>query len=116
MSNLVNLKELDFSENNVSDISPLSSLVNLEDLDFKDNLVSDISALEPLIKLKELNFEKNQVSDILPLVRNTGLGNSDEIDMRYNKFDLSPGSKDMQDIDTLISRGVKVKYDPQRNL
>ncbi len=116
LSNLVNLKELDFSENKVSDISALSSLINLEELDFEDNLVSDISVLESLIKLKELDFEKNQVSDISPLVRNTGLGNGDEVDMRYNKLDLSTGSKNMQDINTLISRGVKVKYNPQRNL
>jgi len=30
--------------------------------------------------------------------------------MRWNVLDLTPGSDDMQDIETLIARGVEVNY------
>ena len=116
LANLINLEELDFEKNKVTDISPLSKLIKLKELEFEYNQVSDISVLVNLIKLKELDFSNNKVSDISALVNNTGINTGDEVDMRYNYLDLSAGSKDMQDINTLISRGVKVNYNPQRNL
>ena len=111
---LINLEELDFEKNKVSDISPLSNLTKLKELEFEHNQVSDISALANLVMLRELDFSNNNVTDISPLVSNTGIGSGDEIDMRYNYLDLTAGSKNMQDITTLINRGVQVKYSPQR--
>jgi len=35
--------------------------------------------------------------------------------MSNNYLDLTEGSQNMQDIETLISRGVIVGYEPQRN-
>jgi len=115
LANLINLEELGFENNNVKDISPLSKLTKLRELEFEHNDVSDISVLANLTRLKELDFNNNKVSDISALVNNIGINAGDEVDMRYNYLDLSEGSKNMQDINTLISRGVKVKYIPQKN-
>ncbi len=113
LANLINLEELGFEKNKVKDISPLSKLTKLKELEFEYNDVSDISVLANLTRLKELDFSNNKVTDISALVNNTGINIGDEIDMRYNLLDLSEGSKNMQDINTLINRGVKVKYIPQ---
>jgi Leucine-rich repeat (LRR) protein len=116
LSNLTNLKWLYFSENQVSDLSPLSNLTNLKSLYFSENQVSDLSPLSNLTNLKSLGFSYNQVSNISPLVRNTGFGSGDSyyINMRNNYLDLTEGSQNMKDINTLISRGVTVDYRPQR--
>jgi hypothetical protein len=55
-------------------------------------------------------LNNNQISDISPLVRNTGLGKGELVELRNNPLDLSPGSDDMQNIETLRSRGVIVRY------
>jgi hypothetical protein len=57
-----------------------------------------------------LNLEDNKINDISPLVSNTGLGEGDAVSLENNLLDLSPGSDDMQNIQILQSRGVKVYY------
>ena len=42
-----------------------------------------------------------------------GIGSGDSIFMRRNFLDLTPGSQDMENINTLISRGCEVDYYPQ---
>jgi len=78
------------------------------------NEVSDISILANLINLERLYFRDNEVSDISPLVENDGFGAGNFIDMRENQLDLTEGSKDMQNINTLIDREVDVEYQPQK--
>ena len=110
LSNLTNLDRLWYGNNQVSDISVLQNLTNLQELLFYNNQVSDISALENLTNLHDLDFKGNQVSDISALVENEGFGPGDKIVMRYNSLDLTEGSQNRKDIDTLISRGVGVYY------
>ena len=47
------------------------------------------------------------------MVENDGFGSGDHIDMRWNELDLTSGSEDMNNINTLIDRGVNVMYEPQ---
>lgn len=61
------LKSLDFSGNQVSDLTPLGVLDSLEDLFFTDNKVSKLDTLQYLHSLKTLDFSKNKVSDLSPL-------------------------------------------------
>ena len=72
--------------------------------------IIDISVLQNITSLVELLLSSNQVSDIAPLVANTGLGSGDEVWLANNNLDLTPGSDDMNDIQTLQSRGVMVHY------
>ena len=116
LQNLTNLQQLSFPGNQeASDISALQNLTNLSYLDFRGNQVSDISVLENLTNLWYLDFSNNQVSDISALVNNEGFGPGDSIRMNHNYLDLTEGSQDMQDIETLINRGVEVDYEPQSN-
>jgi len=55
------------------------------------------------------------VTDISALVKNEGLGHGCHINMCHNYLDLTEGSQDMQDINTLINRGVEVDYEQQSN-
>jgi Leucine-rich repeat (LRR) protein len=102
LANLFNLHTLSLSNNNVSDIQSLANLVNMEWLDLSNNRISDIG---PLANLKWFILNNNQISDISPLVNNAGLGNGEMVELRNNPLDLSPGSDDMQNIETLRSRG-----------
>jgi formylglycine-generating enzyme required for sulfatase activity len=113
LQNLTNLVHLDFYDNQVSNLTPLQNLTNLQELYFGINQVSDITPLQNLTNLTSLYFQNNQVSDIVPLVNNAGIGTDDSLEMRYNNLDLTPGSKDMENINTLISRGCTVYYYPQ---
>ena len=61
------LKSLDFSGNQVSDLTPLGVLDSLEDLFFTDNKVSKLDTLQYLHSLKTLDFSNNKVSDLTPL-------------------------------------------------
>ncbi len=114
LQNLTNLESLSFDINPVTSLTPLQNLTNLEWLYFDNSQVTSLTPLQNLTNLKWLYFDNNQVSNISPLVANPGLGNGDYLYMRYNYLDLTPGSQNRQDIDTLISRGCTVYYDPQR--
>jgi len=116
LANLVNLDYLNLSNNQISDISVLTNLNNLRYLDLQNNQINDISALTNLNNLQELYLSNNQISDITPLITNSwsgGLGQWDTISLELNYLDLASGSKALTDVQTLISNGVKVSYEPQ---
>jgi len=115
LQNLTNLQYLSFSNNQVTSLTPLQNLTNLVYLDFSNNQVTTLTPLQNLTNLQYLYFYNNQVSDITPLVNNPGIGSGDNVDMRYNYLDLTPGSQNMQDINTLLSRGCTVSYYPQNS-
>jgi Leucine-rich repeat (LRR) protein len=115
LSGLTNLALLDLTSNQIADISALSGLTNLTELRLNSNQIADISALSGLTNLTYLNLNNNQITDIGPLVDNSGIDSGNYVDIRYNYLDLSAGSQDMSDIDTLIGRGAIVHYEPQNN-
>jgi hypothetical protein len=113
LEGLMSIEFLGLGENEISDISVLAGLTNIRQLGIWRNKISDISAIAGLTNLEHLDAVVNEISDISPLVANSGLGDGDSIDVRCNQLDLSPGSDAMQDINTLIQRGVSVTYKPQ---
>lgn len=58
---------LGLSNNQISDISPLSALTYLESLNLNGNGVSDLTPLAGLVNLNTLQLNNNQVNDISPL-------------------------------------------------
>ena len=114
LSTLSSLTELWLSRNSITDIGALAGLSNLIRLQLFGNEIVDISALSGLTNLTWLRFRSNQVVDLTPLVGNAGIGSGDDVDVRWNHLDLTPGSTDMQDIDILLGRGVSLEYDPQK--
>ena len=88
IASLTKLTSLELAQNDITDISPLTSLTNLTFLRIQDNLVTDISPLAGLTKLTELNLWLNEISDISPLAALTDLT---KINLTSNKIsDLSP--------------------------
>lgn len=110
LSGLTNLRELDLSGNQISDLTPLAKLTNLTELQLSRNQISDLRPLAGLTNLTELDLGWNEISDIAVLVSNSGCGSGDYIEICENYLDLTPRSDDMQDIQTLIDRGVHVDY------
>jgi len=102
-----------YGGNEIVDISPLTGLTNLEELSLNGNKIVDISPLSGLANLTALCLADNQIVDIVPLVNNAGIDSGDFVDVRENYLDLTPGSDDRQNIQTLINRGVDVEYEPQ---
>ena len=106
-------------DNQISDISALAGLTNLTLLELCDNQISDISPLAGLTVLHDLVLSHNRISDLSPLMENSsagGLGPGDYVDVRYNYLDLMPGSQGMTDIQSLVERGVNVKYEREDGL
>ncbi|CAL6035646.1 Conserved_hypothetical protein [Hexamita inflata] len=58
LSFLVNLKELDLTENDCSDLTPLQTLVKLTKLNLENCNFSNINTLQLLVNLEELNLSK----------------------------------------------------------
>ena len=114
LSSLTNLTTLSLHDNSISDISPLSSLTNLTTLDLYANSISDISPLSLLTNLNTLVLTYNEISNISPLADNIGLDEGDEVYLRYNYLDITADSQAMNDIQTLLDRGVSVSYSPQK--
>ena len=113
LSNLTNITWLALDWNKISNISALAGLTNLTELGLVSNEIVDISALSELTNLDRLYLHYNQIHDIQALVNNSGLGLGDPVYIRNNYLDLTPGSPNMLDIETLQSRGCDVDYEPQ---
>ena len=76
LKSLINLKELDLSENLITEIQGLETLVRLEWLFLSYNQITTIQGLESLIQLKRLDLAYNQITTIQgleTLVRLEGL-------------------------------------------
>ncbi|HWR61966.1 MAG TPA: leucine-rich repeat domain-containing protein [Clostridia bacterium] len=84
-----NLVELNLGFNNIADLTPLSQLQKLESLYvYSNNSVSDISPLGNLTNLSVLNLQYNQIKDISPLA---GLENLTVLLLKGNAVtDYSP--------------------------
>jgi uncharacterized repeat protein (TIGR02543 family) len=81
--------------------------------DLYSNSITDISPIENCTRLTGLHLEDNLIEDITPLVNNSGLDTGTWITLSYNRLDLGPGP-DMDNIQTLLDRGVSLDYTPQQ--
>ena len=135
LSNLTNLEALALHNNPIGEISPLSNLTNLKylylentqinsidsldnmndmlKLDIRKNTISDIKPLANFTNLNYLLMQGNEITDISSLVENSGIDQGDRVDLSNNYLDLTDGSEDMDDINTLLNREVDLNYKPQ---
>jgi internalin A len=107
----VDLRVLWLQKNQIIDINALSSLINLKVLWLQENRIVDISELSGLTNITQILLRNNQISDISPLVNNPGIGSGDYVGLSYNYLDLTWGSSNWLDIETLEDRGVIVSDD-----
>lgn len=88
---MTNLKELDLSNNEISDISVLENLTTLEVLNLENNtwwgsydsVVIDITPIGNLVNLKELNISRNDLSSLHSL---SSLNKLEVLDISNNKI------------------------------
>ena len=109
IADLENLTELQLHWATIDDITPLYSMTQLTFLNASGVGLSDTSFLEDFVSLEWLEITDNQITSLAPLVANTGLGEGDYVDVRFNQLDLDdPGVQ--ADIQALIDRGVELDY------
>ncbi len=113
LANLKNLQVLYCSYNQLNDISIVAGLPDLNMINFSGNNLTDITALAGLTNLHGVDLSWNKIDSVAPLVANSGVGASDNIGLVHNLLDISAGSPDLADIETLIGRGAIVTYLPQ---
>ena len=100
-----NLRRINISHNQVSDVSPVAGLIELRELWITDNPISDISPVRGLTNLTHLGFGRCHVSDISP-VRN--LKNLIELHCDRNRIsDLSP-VRDLKSLTRLVLHNTLV--------
>jgi hypothetical protein len=88
LEHAVNLKRVNLSGNEISDLGPLAGLTGLESLNLKWNNVSSIAPLRRLTNLIYLGLEHNNISDISPLA---GLTQLVRLNLGQNRIrDISP--------------------------
>jgi alpha-tubulin suppressor-like RCC1 family protein/Leucine-rich repeat (LRR) protein len=115
------LTTLALNNNDISELSPLSNLTQLSSLYLIQNDISDITPLSNLTQLGSLHLGNNQIDDISALVTNNQNGGFQSIQrsntmyLTHNNLDLSSGSNDLANIETLKQNGVEVFYTPQNS-
>ncbi len=94
----VNARNIDLSDNRITDLAPLSGLTNLEELNLSGNQIGFIDALCTLGELKNLIISDNEIEDLSPLLGLDGL----------EYIDISGNNIDVEQIRELSARGVTI--------
>jgi len=93
-------KNIDVSDNMISDLSYLANLHDLEELYLSDNRIGYIDTLSFLKKLKTVYLSNNQIDDLSPL-----------FNLEYLEYVNISGNKvSKSQIDELIDLGVTVDF------
>ncbi len=95
------------SGNGGGELDFLTGLTRLEVLDLGVNEVANLGPLSGLTALQTLYLDSNNISDIAALVANSGLGQSDFVDLQDNLL----GTNDCDNLQILIDLGVDVFHD-----
>lgn len=101
---LTSLSVLDLSENRIEDISPLSNLRNLSSLNISDNLLTDISPVQSMLTLANLNASLNEIEDV------------DSLSNLFNLLSLNLEGNQISDISALKNLTKLVEFKFQDNI
>ena len=105
LSGLTSLSVLSLGHNSISDVSALSGVTSLRFLYLENNSISDIGAMSGLTSLKVLwLFANPDLTNVQPLLDNVGLGDGDEVDLRFTSVSCA-------DVAALRAKGVTVGSD-----
>ena len=104
----VNLKDVDLSFNQISDISALTGLANLANVNLAANQITDISPFVGLTNLQQLGLTENQISDISALA---GLMGLTYLNLRSNSLNAEAY---VTYIPVIVANnpGLEIYYDP----
>lgn len=113
IANMPELTYLRLASPNMTNLSPAAGCTKLTDVVIHDTQISDVSPVVNWPGLTKLNLRDNRITDISPLVANAGIGSGDAVQLQGNYLDLTAGTPNRNDIDTLLGRGVVLTYEPQ---
>lgn len=111
VSNFTKLTYLCIGGNDITDFTPIANLNALESIEIWGTGMDSTEVFGNLPNLQTIKIPGNHIDDIAPLVANAGIGAGDELDLNWNNLDLSLGSDNMNDVETLRNRGVTVYLD-----
>lgn len=89
----------------LSSLEPIRDLELIEHLDISNNNITDIEPIRHHDNIDWLILDGNQITNIEVLL---SLDSLEQVFLRDNPIDLAEGSRTMEIIDELISRGVEV--------
>ncbi len=108
---ILDAKELDLSQSNIQDLTPLETLDNLSVIDLSENRIKDLLPLSKLRNLSSLNLSNNEIVDISPVQTLVTLANLDasfnqiedvtSLSQLYNLLSLNLEANKITDIITL---------------
>jgi hypothetical protein len=102
LSNMIDMEHLFLSNNKIENIAPLRQLQALKVLRLENNDITDVSAVAGLSELDELSLAQNwSLYNVQPLLLNSGLGEGDELDLRFTHVRCS-------DMNAFANLGVNV--------
>jgi hypothetical protein len=107
LTGVTTLEQLILGENEITDISPLATLTGLMVFRVHYNNIAEIGAVQQMTQLEWLDLAGNQIEDIGGLIDNTGLGDGDLVDLRFNPLSETAITTG---IPALEARGVEVYY------
>ena len=100
LDEMIDLKHLFLSNNRIENIDALRRLHALKVLRLENNNITDVSSLAGLGQLEELSLARNwSLFNVQPLLINSGLGEGDELDLRFTYVRCS-------DMDAFGARGI----------
>lgn len=98
IEHFVQLNEIDFSRNQITELEPLEHLYQLKRLNLRENRIENISHLQNLIGIEYLSLGNNLIDNVTYL---KGLTNLIELNLLDNRIsDVSP-LKDLYKLETL---------------
>ena len=96
LSNLTQLQTLLLKQDGLTDITPLKTLVNLQELDVSENLeIADISAIKEMKKLRTLNLCFNKIKNVDEIAGLTAL---EYVNLSNNKITTLPDLKNLTEV------------------
>ena len=106
LRNMSKLEYINLQHNDVENLSGFEGLTNLKEANLTYNKIADISGVENLKNLNSIALSFNEIDDITHLVENRYLGEGDGAYIGCNHIDLSLGSKQLENVQELLERGV----------
>lgn len=107
IENLKSLTNLNFSSNEIADVSPVTSLSNLRKLYLHRNNIVDVSPLSSLGNLTHLSLSYNQITSDNDGDATNGVGALSALESADIYLDGNPGM-DCAELEYLISSGANV--------
>ena len=102
LKDMLDIEHLFLSNNKIESIDSLRRLHSLKVLRLENNSITDVSALAGLSQLQELSLAHNRsLYNVQPLLINPGLGEGDELDLRFTYVPCS-------DVEAFAAQGINL--------